>query len=120
MPMCDVSPENKRAMGVAVGEDLVRHHGKKPYYTVKEVQEGVQRRGYAVDWSCWALCLYTSPADFNEYHHSLGEDCDYASMKGEMVSAMTEGASDSWFDADLSWLEWPDIDLSSIFGSIDL
>jgi len=41
-------------------------------------------------------------------------------MKAEMVSAMTDGASTSWFDTDMSWLEWPDVDLSAIFESIDL
>ena len=66
------------------------------------------------------MCLYTSPSDFDEYHKSIGEECDYASMKAEMTSAITDGASDSWFDADTSWFDWPDINLSSIFDSIDI
>jgi hypothetical protein len=41
-------------------------------------------------------------------------------MRAEMVSAMTDGASSSWFDIDTSWLEWPDIDLSSIFDFFDV
>lgn len=73
----------------------------------------------SVDWHCWAMCVYSIAADFNAYHTSIGEICDYASMKSEMTSALTDGVSDSWFDADMSWLEWPDIDLSSIFDVFD-
>ncbi len=40
-------------------------------------------------------------------------------MKTEMTSALTDGASNSWSDLDLSWLEWPDIELPSIFDFID-
>jgi hypothetical protein len=40
-------------------------------------------------------------------------------MKAQMAHAITDGASDSWFDFDLSWLEWPDFDLPSIFDVFD-
>jgi len=40
-------------------------------------------------------------------------------MKPEITSALTDGASDSWFDMDLSWLEWLDIELPSIFNFLD-
>ena len=33
MPVCDVRPDNTRAMGVAVGEDVVRQHGRKTFVT---------------------------------------------------------------------------------------
>ena len=67
------------------------------------------------------MCLYASPGYFNRYHESIGEVCDYTSMKGEMAHAITDGASDSWFDFDfdLSWLEWPDFDVPSIFDIFD-
>ena len=41
-------------------------------------------------------------------------------MKSELVASLTEGASESWFDVNVSWLDWPDIDLSGIFDFIDL
>lgn len=65
------------------------------------------------------MCLYAAPADFAAYHRKTGETCNYLAMKTEMTSALTDGASDSWFDIDLSWLEWPDIDLSAIFDFLD-
>jgi len=42
-------------------------------------------------------------------------------MKSEMAAAITDGASSSWFDFDfdLSWLEWPDFDVPSIFDIFD-
>jgi hypothetical protein len=65
------------------------------------------------------MCLFASAADFNKYHASIGETCDYSAMKSEMAIALTDGASESWFDFDLSWLEWPELDLSSIFSFFD-
>ena len=39
-------------------------------------------------------------------------------MKGEMLSSVSTTADSSWFDLDLSWLEFPDIDLS-LFDFLD-
>jgi hypothetical protein len=40
-------------------------------------------------------------------------------MRSQMVSAVTDGASVSWFDVDFSWLEWPDFDFSGSFDGLD-
>jgi hypothetical protein len=119
MTSCSASPPDKKAYGKEVGEILVRDHGKKSFYSIDQVKNALSQSAYGMDWSCWAFCLYTSASDFKAYHDSIGETCDYASMKSEMTSAITGGASDSWFDLDLSWLEWPDIELSSIFDFLD-
>jgi hypothetical protein len=115
MPVCAISVDDKRAFGKAVGEELVRRHGKKRSYGIPEVRSAVRAQNYPADWACWAYALYGVPAEFADYHRSIGVTCDHATMKSEMVSALTDGASSSWFDVDMSWLEWPDIDLSSIF-----
>ena len=65
------------------------------------------------------MSLYSSHKNFDAHHAATVEVCDYAAMKGEMTAAMTDDASKSWFDIDMSWLEWPDIDLSSIFDALD-
>ena len=36
-----------------------------------------------------------------------------------LLTALADGSTFSWIDLDLSWLEWPDIDLSSAFDWID-
>ena len=119
MPTCDLSPSDKRAFGKAVGHDLLTHHGKSKYYTRDQITASCERLGYPVDWYCWAMCLFMLPSEFTSYHESIGESCDLVSMKSEMVAALTDGASSSWFDLDLSWLDWPDIDLSNIFDFFD-
>ena len=119
MTVCALSPSDKKLYGKEVGEILVRRYGKKKYYSPAQVKGASAKSKYNIDWHCWAMCLYTTSSDFQSYHDSIGESCDYASMKSEMTSALTDGASDSWFDMDLSWLEWPDIELPSIFDFLD-
>ena len=119
MAPCELAPEDKKAYGKEVGEILVKNHGKKKFYSPKEVKTASSQSQFAMDWHCWAMCLYTSPSDFESYHRSVGETCDYGSMKAEMTSALTDGTSESWFDLDVSWLDWPDIELSSVFDFID-
>lgn len=40
-------------------------------------------------------------------------------MKSEMLSSVSTASDTSWFDIDLSWLEFPDIDFS-LFDFFDL
>ena len=115
---CTISPKDKRAQAKAVGDDLVRHHGKKRYYTVQEVKDANQRMRIDADFACWSHAMFNSHTDFDAYHRSIGEQCDYGSMKSEMLSALSDTSNTSWFDIDLSWLEFPDIDWS-IFDFLD-
>ena len=116
---CALSPSDKRAQAQAVGDDLIRNYGKKPYYTVEEVKAANRRQMIDVDFCCWSHALFNSHADFDSYHRSIGEQCNYASMKAEMLQSVSTAADGSWFDMDLSWLEFPDIDFS-IFDFFDL
>lgn len=119
MTSCAAPPPDKKTYGKEVGEILVRNYGRKQFYSPAQVRYAARQSNYSMDWSCWALSMYTSPSDFKAYHDAIGKTCDYASMKSEMTCAITDGASDSWFDMDLSWLDWPDVDLSSIFDFLD-
>ena len=114
-----LSPSEKKAYGIEVGQILVRDYGKQKFYSSKQVQNASRQSKQSIDWHCHAMCLFTSPIEFKSYHDSIGENCDYEAMKADMSSAMTDGASDSWFDLDMSWLEWPDIELPSIFDIFD-
>jgi hypothetical protein len=116
---CHVSPSDKKALIGAVGEDLVRTHGKRKYYKPAEVRRSADRCGYTVDVHCWAYCIFTTPEDFKAIHDALGEACDYAVMKAEVLADLAGGSAFSLFDLDLSWLDWPDIDLSSLFDWFD-
>ena len=117
-----LTPEEKKTIAITMGNDLSRAHGKRKFYSQAVIKQALQKRRYDIDWHCWAYCLYMDHSSFDKYHQSIGEPCDYLDMKQSMISSMTDNASDSWFDFDfdLSWLELPDIDLSSIFDFIDL
>jgi hypothetical protein len=119
MPACHLEPKDKKAFVGAVGEELVRRHGKKKYYKTQEVGSAAESLGYAVDIHCWAYCIFSTPQDFKALHDAAGEACDYAAMKAEVLADLAGSGGFSLFDIDLSWLEWPDIDLSSIFDWFD-
>lgn len=109
---CAISPEDKRLQAKKVGDELVRKHGKKNFYTVQQVKNANRSAGISVDVACWSHAMFNTHADFDQMHSSLGEACDYAEMKAQMLQAISSVDSTSWFDWDLSWLEFPDIDFS--------
>lgn len=117
---CAISPQNKKKQARQVGDDLIRHHGKRNFYSVQQVRAANQRCDIPLDLACWSHALFNTRADFDDLHSAAGEACDYADMKAQMLESLScEGSSD-WFDFnfDLSWLEFPDIDLS-IFDLFD-
>lgn len=124
MPACAIKPADRKQQIRVVGNDLVKHHGKKKFYTVQEVKDANRRQGIDVDVACWSHAFFNSHVDFDTYHTEIGETCDYAAMKREMLDSVTSPADSSTlldlnFDFDLSWLELPDIDWS-IFDFFDL
>ena len=120
MAMCHVEPQEKRAFVGAVGKELVRRHGKKKYYRTQEISDAALALCYPVDIHCWALAFFATPSDFAALHAATGEACDYAVMRASLLTDLADGGTWSWFDIDLSWLDWPDIDLSSAFDWFDL
>ncbi len=119
MPACAISPDDRRRQVRLVGNDLIKHHGKKRYYTVNEVRDANRRQNIGLDFACWSHASFNSHLDFDDFHRSIGESCDYVSMKSEMLSSVSTATDTSWFDIDLSWLEFPDIDFS-LFDFFDL
>lgn len=120
--MRNLIEDEKKKIAKVIGEDLVKTHGKRKYYSQKQIHTSLQRRHYHLDVHCWAYCLYMDHGTFDTYHLSIGEVCNYLDMKGSMLSAVTDHVSDSWFDFDfdLSWLELPDFDFSDLFDFLDL
>ncbi|HEX2083434.1 MAG TPA: DUF6559 family protein [Xanthomonadaceae bacterium] len=117
---CALSPRDKRDQARRVGEDLVRHYGKRKFYTVEQVRASNRRRGIGLDVACWSHALFNTHEDFDRLHQAGGEACDYNAMKKEMLESVSGDESSGWldFDFDLSWLEFPDIDWS-IFDFFD-
>jgi hypothetical protein len=119
MPACHLEPKDKKALIDKVGKELVQKHGKRNYYEPSTVRRAAESAGYPIDVHCWAYCIFTTPEDFKALHDAAGEVCDYAAMKAEVLTDLAGGAAFSMFDIDLSWLEWPDIDLSGNFDWFD-
>jgi hypothetical protein len=124
MPACAIQPADRNKQIRVVGNDLVKNYGKKKFYTVQEVKNANRRQSIDYDAGCWSHAFFNSHRDFDEYHAKIGETCDYAAMKREMLDSVTTTADSSSvfdlnFDLDLSWLELPDIDWS-LFDFFDL
>lgn len=119
MPACELKPDDKKKFVSDVGRRLVAEHGKKKYYQPAQVRKAARDGGYQPDIVCWAYCIYTSPGDFAAIHEAAGEVCDYMAMKAEVLAELVKGDSFLGIDLDLSWLEWPDIDLSDVFDWFD-
>lgn len=119
MSACTLSPTDRRRQVRLVGNDLLKHYGKKRYYSVEEVKKANQRQKIDIDFVCWSHASFNSHQDFDDYHRSIGESCDYVSMKSDMLGSVSTASDTSWFDLDLSWLEFPDIDFS-LFDFFDL
>jgi hypothetical protein len=119
VPACAIAPSDRRSQVRRVGNDLLKNYGRKQNYTVEQVKSANKRQNVGLDFGCWSHATFNSHKDFDQYHQSIGESCDYVAMKSEMLSSVSNTVTDtSWFDIDLSWLEFPDIDLS-LFDFID-
>ena len=51
-----------------MGNDLVRHYGKRKYYSVHEVREANRRQKIDFDLACWSHAFFNTHADFDRDH----------------------------------------------------
>ena len=116
---CALAPRDKKAQAKRVGDDLVRHHGKRRFHSTAQVRAANERCGIPLDVSCWSFALFGTHSDFDRIHEAAGGACDYLAMKQQMLESVATGDASGWFDFDLSWLDFPDIDWS-IFDFLDL
>ncbi len=112
MPACKLSPADRKRQVLLVGNELLKQHGRRRYYSVQQVKDANRRQDIKLDFGCWSHATFNTHRDFDDYHQSIGESCDYAAMKADMLSSVSTASDTSWFDVDLSWLEFPDIDFS--------
>jgi hypothetical protein len=119
--------ENKKEYISDIGEILVRDYGKKKFYKPTEIKKShrISKWYDGVDFSCWAMSVFSSHSDFDVYHQQTGEICSYTEMRTDMLEVFSaaEGISLSSlvdFDIDASWLDFGDIfgDVTDFFGDI--
>lgn len=119
MPAITQRPLDKRAVGKAVGDELLKRHGKKRFYTVHQVADVVHSLTLGPEALSQSLALFSTADDFNAYHATLGDPRDYSKLKEEMFEAMLEFTLEGLFNLDMSWLDWPDFDFSGFFDFFD-
>lgn len=118
---CTPLPENKKQYIADIGKILINDYGRKEYYKPEEIKEANKKsRWYSgTDYSCWSMSVFSSHDDFDAYHQSIGEVCDYVEMKQAMLSGISANNLDFGsldapnIDIDSSWL-----DLGAFFEAI--
>ncbi|MDR2237869.1 MAG: hypothetical protein LBE92_17230 [Chryseobacterium sp.] len=117
---CHTAPSNKKEYIADIGKILVQEYGTQKYYKPEEVKTAHQKSKWydGLDFSCWAMSVYSSHSDFTGYHQQTGEICDYTAMKTAMlqgISVPTGSGLPELPDADIdsSWL-----DFGEVFGNI--
>jgi hypothetical protein len=67
-----------------LGKVLQQKYGKQAKYTPAQVKATSQSLGYSADYDCFGIAMYCDRADFTNYHDSIGESCNYESMRSEV------------------------------------
>ena len=109
-------PISKKEYITDIGKILVKENGKKKYYNPKEVKKAHQNSNWldVIDFSCWAMSVFSSHSDFDSYHIESNEVCNYVDMKSEMLSDFSITSTANWtqitdLEIDSSWLDFEDI-----------
>ncbi len=70
---------------------LRRDYGAAPRYTPAQIRKTIERYDLNQDYSCYAISMFSDRTGFDFYHQSIGESCDYDSMRAEVASAHFQG-----------------------------
>jgi hypothetical protein len=118
-----ISEKNKAVLFTRVNKDLTKKHGKKKKYTAAEIKEACIDQVVPIDWMCWAFCMFMDHDEFDFYHASIGETCDYTGMRTEVVEALDASDIDishlSEAIGETSWLDFFDFDMDFDFFDFD-
>jgi type II secretory pathway pseudopilin PulG len=83
-----------------VGRVLRVRYGKQPSYAPNSVKQMLREWGYSTNFDCYCLALYCNQIEFDSYHQSTGQACDYLSMRQE-ICIYLPFAEDSFSAADV-------------------
>src|SRR5581483_10888155 len=73
---------------------LARDYGAAREYTPRQVRKTIERYGLNGDYSCYAIAMFSGRTDFDQFHRSLGESCDYDTMRADVAVAHFDGNLD--------------------------
>lgn len=125
---CAVPPPDKKAYVEDISHILVNDYGRQKYYKPTEVERAHQKSKWYdhLDFSCWAMSVFSTHEDFDRHHAETGEICDYTEMKTEMLSGITMDSTDFFsldhVNMDASWLDLGSVfeGIGNFFSSIDI
>jgi uncharacterized membrane protein YgcG len=87
-----------------LGPELQAKYGKQKTYTPQQVKTTMRARGYSTGDDCYGMAMYCDRAEFDDYHRSIGEVCNYTMMRGEVSQCLfdseVEFNTDTIFDID--------------------
>ncbi len=84
-------PQKHRAIR-SYGQRLCRllqaKYGEQATYTPNQVKATVKEWGYSTSYDCYALAMYCDLIEFDDYHRSINESCNYELMRGEIGNCL--------------------------------
>ena len=73
---------------------LAKDYGKSKTYSPKQVKRSIERSGLSVTHACYAIAMFSGREAFDQYHHEVGEFCNYEAMRCEIADKHFSGNSD--------------------------
>ncbi len=87
------SPSRKRRAiriyAQRLGRLLRARYGEQRHYTPAQVKDMMKEWGYSTSYDCYGLAMYCDCADFMDYHHVIGTDCNYEAMRYEISHCLS-------------------------------
>ncbi len=73
---------------------LSKRYGYVQSYTAQQVRKTVETAGLNVEFSCFAVAMFSSRESFDQFHRDLGETCDYDLMRAHIADKHFNGFAD--------------------------
>jgi len=73
---------------------LAKDYGASRSYTAMQVKKTIDRYKLNSDYSCYGISMFCERAEFDQYHHALGEACTYDAMRAEIATTHLNGNVD--------------------------
>ena len=73
-----------RTYSTHLGQELQKRYGVRQKYAPAQIKATIKSSGLSSDRDCYAIAMYADRDDFIAYHRSIGENCNYDKMRGEI------------------------------------
>jgi len=70
---------------------LSKRYGYAQSYTPQQVRKTVETAELNVEFSCYAVAMFSSRESFDQFHRDLGETCDYDAMRAHIADMHFHG-----------------------------